>query len=360
MHPTIQEIYRAIDRFAPFATAMDFDNPGFLVGDGDCSVQTAVVALDCTPEVLTAARDAQAQLIVTHHPVIFRPLTHIHAHSMVYQLIEHHIGVISAHTNLDMAEGGVNDCLAKRLGLRDVRSFSAEQTHAHWMIHVPVPKEYVETVRDAMAAAGAGIVGAYSGCACMIDSISTVVPGPDAKPTVGCIGERTFVPEIQLQMTCPPQHLDAVLAAMRQAHPYETPSYSVFANAGQSDCVCLGRIGSLATPMDALSFAQHVKDALGGNVRYAQTAHPIRTVAVCGGAGGDLWEECIGLRADALVTADVKHNVFLDAAAQGLMVLDAGHFHTEDVVIEPLCAYLRAQFPQVRWLSHHQTALRSL
>ncbi len=360
MHPTIHDIYHVIDQLAPFSTAMGFDNPGFLIGDGDCAVQTAVIALDCTPQVLAAARAEQAQLIITHHPVIFHPLKHIHADSIVYQLIEHHIGVISAHTNLDMAQGGVNDCLALRLGLQNIHSFSTEQVHAHWMIHVPIPKEQVDAVRDAMAAAGAGIVGAYTGCACMIDSVSTVVPGPQAHPTVGSIGERAFVPEIQLQMTCPPDKLDAVLAAMKKAHPYETPSYSVFANAGKEDRICLGRMGTLTAPLPADSFARHVKNALGGSVRYAQVNHPIHTVAVCGGAGGDLWEECVRLHADALVTADVKHNIFLDAAAQGLMVLDAGHFHTEDVVIEPLRAYLQAQFPQVRWLGHHQTALQSL
>ena len=135
----------------------------------------------------------------------------------------------------------------------------------------------------------------------MIDSVSTVVPGPQAQPTVGSIGERAFVPEVQLQMTCPPSLLEAVIAAMKRVHPYETPAYSVLADVGKQDTTYMGRMGRLPVSMDATSFAHHVKDVLGGGIRYAHMDKPIRRVAVCGGSGGDLWRDCVRLQADRCV-----------------------------------------------------------
>lgn len=131
---TVTQIYNAIDRLAPFWLTMDFDNTGILVGDRNREVSCALLALDCTPAVVEQAKQLGAQLIVTHHPVIFHPLKRVNEDAVVYQLIRSDIAVISAHTNLDIAQGGVNDALASAIGLRDCRGLELlnEQTGA-WL-----------------------------------------------------------------------------------------------------------------------------------------------------------------------------------------------------------------------------------
>lgn len=240
---TVGEFYDLIDAFAPFHTAMGFDNPGLLVGDRGTEVHSALFALDITPQVVREAAEMGAQLVVSHHPVIFHPLKSLLPGSAPYLLAQYGVAAICAHTNLDMAQGGVNTCLAERLQLKQVRML----------------KEYE-----------------HSGL------------------SEGLIGETD--------------------------HPY--------------------------TPKE---FAAFVKEVLGcDGLKYADGGKTITTVGLCGGAGADLTMDAAQQGAQAMVTADTKHNQLLDAEDMGITLVDAGHFYTEDVVIVPLMERFQARFPEVK------------
>lgn len=253
---TVTHIYDAIDRLAPFWLTMDFDNTGILVGDRNREIACALLALDCTPAVVEQARQLGAQLIVTHHPVIFHPLKRVNEDAVVYQLIRSDIAVISAHTNLDIAQGGVNDALASAIGLRDCRGLELlnEQTGA-W----------------------------------------------------------------------------------------------------------LGRIGTLPEPLSPEAFAAHIKACLNASsIKFAAAPRAIRTVALCSGSGADCLDAAISAGADALLTSEVKQHEYLAAAAAGISIFDAGHFDTEDIVIEPLRDYLAKEIPDVHFFTTHQSAIQAI
>lgn len=253
---TVTHIYDAIDRLAPFWLTMDFDNTGILVGDRNREIACALLALDCTPAVVEQARQLGAQLIITHHPVIFHPLKRVNEDAVVYQLIRSDIAVISAHTNLDIAQGGVNDALASAIGLRDCRGLELlnEQTGA-W----------------------------------------------------------------------------------------------------------LGRIGTLPEPLSPEAFAAHIKACLNASsVKFAAAPRVIRTVALCSGSGADCLDAAISAGADALLTSEVKQHEYLAAAAAGISIFDAGHFDTEDIVIEPLRDYLAKEIPDVHFFTTHRSAIQAI
>ncbi|MGW8114668.1 Nif3-like dinuclear metal center hexameric protein [Caproicibacterium sp. NSD3] len=238
------DVYQYIDSFAPFNHAMDFDNPGLLVGDGSEKVSTAILALDITPGVIEEAKQKGAQLIISHHPVIFTPLKKLIPGTAPYELVRNGIAAICAHTNLDMAHGGVNDCLADRLELTNIRTL----------------KEYAPGFREAL-------------------------------------------------------------------------------------------MGDLKIPMAPFEFAKFVKESLHADgLRYTKGDKLIHTVGLCSGGGIDLLETAMQMGCDAFVTGESKHNFLVEANSYHYTLIDAGHFFTEDVVIEPLRKKLETRFPEVCWI----------
>lgn len=246
----VRDIYNFINEFAPFDTAAGFDNAGFLIGDKNAEVTGITVALDCYSAVIDEAVKNGCNLIVTHHPVIFDPLKKITADSRVYKLIKNGISVISAHTNLDAADGGVNDCLANKIGLFNVTGAGETQNGVF---------EY--------------------------------------------------------------------------------------------------RIGEI-NAMSADDFAAHLAKVLNVRVKYCGKNGNISRVAICGGSGGSLLFEAAALGADALVTADCKHSVFVDADEFGTALFDCGHFNTEDVVTEPLGSMIRKKFKDIPVFTSHYTNIK--
>lgn len=341
----IGDIYSLIDEIAPFHLAEEWDNAGLLLGGKGDPVTKALLALDATPEVVEEAEAIGADLLVTHHPVIFRPVKRIGSGELAYRLIRRGIGVISAHTNLDAAAGGVNDCLAQILGLEEVRPLNPAPIKRHNKIVVFVPEKDGEAVYRAMASAGAGVYGAYKGCAFLSPGEGRFLPAEGAHPAIGQVGTLEKVREARLEMLVEKSRTWAVLEAMRGAHPYEVPAFDVLEEAGV-EYSCIARIGTADRARGGLDFAAFVKDRLQAEaVAYVDGKHPVRCVAVAGGAGADLLYEAKAAGADALVTAEAKHHQMLDAAGIGLTLVDAGHFYTERVVLGPLRQSMAERLP---------------
>lgn len=245
---TVQNVFDFLNKLFPVNTACDFDNAGLLIGDSDAKVKKALISLDCTLETVNVAKENSCNLIITHHPVIFSPLKNLLAGSIPFELAKNGIEVISMHTNLDIAEGGVNDCLCKTLEFKNITPVTAE---------------------------------------------------------------------------------DGFLL----------------------------RSGEIP-PVSADDFAEKIKNALGGTVKYVDGGKEIKRVLVCSGSGGEFIETAIAGEFDALVTSEVKHHQFLMAEECGVSVFDAGHFNTEDIVIEPLCALLKNKFCDTEFLTCHKTNIK--
>lgn len=364
--PTIRDIARALEAWAPPGSAQSYDNVGLQVGDPRRTVERGLIALDLTPQVIDEAQRFGATLIVTHHPLIFRPLKSVTASGFVpglaLRLAEAGIALYSIHTNLDAAPGGVSFALAEQLGLQDVR-FLERAAESLYKLATFVPAAHFETVRTALALAGAGRIGEYDACAFALDGRGFFRPGAAANPHIGTAGGRLeTVEEVRLEVEVSRWDLGRVLDALKTAHPYEEVAYDVYPVLQTHTRVGLGAIGKLPVPQPLPAFLAHVADCLDvAALRYAgDPESSIDTVAVCGGAGSDFIRSAFAAGANAYVTADVTYHRFfevLDETGHSRMALiDAGHYETEAVAERLLGAWLAARFPAVVW---HPTETRT-
>ena len=332
---TVRDVLGVLDGLAPRYLALDGDPGGLLVGDPQAPVERVGVALDATRAVVEAAVRRGIDLIVAHHPLIYHPLKAARADDPVGGIVlacaRAGVAVAAAHTNWDVAPGGINDVLAGLLGLTNTRPLQMTYREPLVKIAVFVPREAREGVLDAMAGAGAGALGNYDRCAFMTVGTGTFRPLPGADPYVGTVGEPEAVPEERLEMIVPEARSAGVIAAMKNAHPYEEVAYDVYALANAGEQHGIGRVGTLPRRASSEEFVQSVKDALAfPEVRVAGPEdRGVKTVAVCGGAGAFLMGDALSAGADAFVTSDVRHHEFVEAAARGLLLLDAGHAATE-------------------------------
>ncbi len=350
---SVGEIYGYLDRIAPFKQQEKWDNSGLLTGDKQQQVTKCLLALDITNDVVNEAVISGARLIISHHPVIFDAIKSVTAQSepVVYRMIKHDISAICAHTNLDLAQGGVNDVLAQALGLRQLKGLKSIPTDEYFKIVVFVPKKDAENVKRAMAAAGAGAYGNYTDCSFEVTGKGVFRPGEQAHPFIGKLGTAKEVREARIEMICPKSRLSSVVATMKKAHPYEEPAYDIFINHAMKDSISLGRVGVLDKPMNADDFAAFVAQRIRAKgVRFTKGSAPVKTVAVCGGSGGEYLSSAIAAGCDAYVTGDVKHNVFIDAKNKDVTLVDAGHFATEMLAVSVLKNRLQNQFSDVEFI----------
>ncbi len=332
---TIATILNKLDTIAPPHLALENDPVGLLVGDPAAPVAQVVVALDATRAVAEGAAARGASLVIAHHPLIYHPLKSVREDdpigAVVLACARAQIAVAAAHTNWDVAQGGINDVLASLLGLIETRVLRVTHREPLMKVAVFVPPDHRERVLEAMAAEGAGAVGQYDRCAFTTPGMGTFRPLPGAQPYVGTIGQPEAVNEERLEMIVPEPKWRVVVAAMKQAHPYEEVAYDVYPLVNTAKEEGIGRIGSLPHALSAEAFHQQVKETLGfPEVRMIGPRNrDVRTVAVCGGAGAFLMTDALAAGADAFVTADVRHHEFVEAEARGLLLLDAGHAATE-------------------------------
>jgi dinuclear metal center YbgI/SA1388 family protein len=340
------EIFKLIEEMAPRHLAEAWDNAGLQVGDPGAEVKKVLLSLDVNLSVAGEAGEKGAGLIVSHHPVMLKPLKSIRFDrpegELITYLIKNNISVYAAHTNLDTAAGGVNSVLADKLGLRDLSVLHQTGRERYIKLAVFVPAGHVENVRNAIAEAGAGWIGNYSHCTFMTPGTGTFKPLEGTSPYIGRAGEIEQVEEIKLETIVPAGGLKSVIQAMFKAHPYEEVAYDLYPLENAGPAHGLGRVGVLAEPISFHQFAGRVKAALNlSAIRLGGSPEStVKKVAVCGGSGAELWPAALSAGADTLVTGDVKYHVAQDILAAGLKFVDAGHHGTEAVVLPVLRSYL--------------------
>ncbi len=326
---TVTEIAKKIHSFAPTALAYEWDNPGLQVGDWNQPVSKVLVALDVTRTTLDYALEIGADMIVSHHPLIFRKLSNV-TDPFLLELIRNKIAVLSAHTNLDVTPDGVNHKLAERLGVKNVSYISTESGASLFHVAVYVPMDSMEDVAQAVYATGAGRIGNYRGCGNEYPVMGRFEPLNGANPTIGKVGRVETVEELKFEFFADTTNLNAAIQAMKKAHPYEEPVYAVYPQHQKSPNYGLGLIGEIDNAMPLGEFAQMVKDRLEAPfVRFWQAGKTkdtmVKRVALCGGSGSSLLSRTVG-RADVFVSGDFTYHTFLDSRVP---IIDAGHFYTE-------------------------------
>lgn len=355
--PSIQSITDALEAWAPPGSAQSYDNVGLQVGDAQRPVERALLALDLTPQVLAEAESMDATLIVTHHPLLFKPLSSLTADSftshLALRLAEAGIALYSIHTNLDAAPGGVSFALAEHLGLSDV-DFLDGFSDTLYKLATFVPRDDVEAVHSALAEAGAGRIGDYEACAFATDGTGFFRPGDATNPHIGeAGGSLESVDEVKLEVEVARWDLGAVLGALQAAHPYEEVAYDVYPVTQKNSRAGLGAIGRLDDAIPLRDFLQRVATRLDADsLRYVGDPDSrVERIAVCGGAGSDFIGTARGAGADAYVTADVKYHEFFGALDQdgtpGMALIDPGHYETEALTEALLRDWLADRFPAV-------------
>jgi len=351
----IREILAALDAIAPPELAEPWDNVGLLLGDPAAECRRVLVALDTDPGVLRGAVRRGAGLIVSHHPPLFQPLKRIVAQEnpgrLLLRAARAGVALAAAHTNYDLAPGGVNDVLAALLGLRHLEPLARTERSPQAKIVVFTPPNDLDAVIAALSAAGAGVIGQYRECTFRTPGTGTFRPLADARPTIGRVGRREEVEELRLEAIVPLALADRAAAAARAAHSYEEPAIDIYPLGGQRFEVGIGRFGRLPEPVPALDLIERIKRKLRvGLVRVVgPTRRKVKTVGLCAGSGGRYVQEAVRCGCDLYLTGDLSHHQALDAAAAGLLVVDAGHAATEAPAIPALARRLAEACPGVEF-----------
>ncbi|MGI6129086.1 MAG: Nif3-like dinuclear metal center hexameric protein [bacterium] len=338
-----------IEELAPKRLAEDWDNVGWQVGDSRSDVTTVLVSLDPSPGALAEAKRLQAELLITHHPLLFRPLKRLRldvpAERLIAQFLEAGVNVYTAHTNLDNAPQGTSQVLANKLGLTDTEVLVPGQRQKLYKIVTFVPPSHVGNVRQALAAAGAGWIGNYSHCTFQVAGKGTFLPFPGTNPHIGQPGVTQCVDELRLETIVAEEHLGLSINRMLAAHPYEEVAYDVYPLVREGQVYGLGRVGTLPKKITLVDLCQRIKEALELPIVTVtgDKNKPIHKVAVCGGSGSSLVGRAHFVGADVLVTGDVKYHDAMEADLLGLSLVDAGHAGTENPVVLALKNYLTAK-----------------
>ncbi|CAM3435123.1 Nif3-like dinuclear metal center hexameric protein [Marinicrinis lubricantis] len=344
-------VIQLFEEWVPKSLAVEDDKIGLQLGTLQKEIKKVMVTLEITDEVIDEAIAEKVDLIIAHHAIIFRPLKHLQtdqpAGKRYEKCIKNDIAVYIAHTNLDIAEGGINDMMAEALGISKTKVLSVTQTEPLLKLAVYVPEEHHDKLMHAVMQAGAGHIGAYSHCSFNTEGIGTFLPEEGTKPYVGSQGKLEQVKELRLETIVPERKLKRVVQAMLKAHPYEEPAYDVYPLKLEGKPFGLGRVGKLEQEVTLREFNEVVKKAFDVPMTrvVGDLDRMVRKVAVMGGQGARYMSSAIFQGADVFVTGDIDYHTAQDALAAGMCLIDPGH-HTEQIMKSPVAEYLHRRFQE--------------
>jgi dinuclear metal center YbgI/SA1388 family protein len=340
----VRDIAEAVEQIAPSPLSEDWDNSGLQVGDPASEAKRVLVALTPVDEVFAEAEESGADFLLFHHPLIFNPLKSVDTGSypgdLVARAIRGGLAVYAAHTSYDAAPEGVSVALAEALGLRGPYGVVSPRGSLR-KLAIFVPEENVDAVADALAGAGAGVIGEYTHCTFRTAGTGTFLGGEATDPYLGEKGRLERVEEIRLETVVPAHAAGRAVAAATAAHPYEEVALDLYPVEGRPEGCGYGRVGALLAPMTPEELSEHVTNALGFPARLvADHGRRIERVAVLGGSGGSFIREGAASGAQAYVSGDLDYHDALLADSLGLAAIDAGHAATELPSLGPLARRL--------------------
>ena len=346
--PYIKDITTCLEDWAPLAYQENYDNSGLLVGNQDDQVTGILLTLDVLPTVIEEAKTQNCNLIIAHHPIIFKGLKKLngtnYVEKVVIEAIKNDIAIYAIHTNLDNIQTGVNNKIAQKLGLKNIKILSPK-SNTLLKLCTMVPVDHVNQVTEALARAGAGNIGNYSHCSFRVKGEGFFKPNSSAKPYIGKSGNLEKAEEIEITVILPQYLKDTIFLTLTKAHPYEEIAYFFEPLINQNLEVGSGILGTLQKAMDKSTFLKHLKKSMNLTcIRHTKILEKeILRVAICGGSGSFLLKKAIQKQADVFITADFKYHEFFDAEDK-IMIADIGHYESEVFTKDLLEDYLKENF----------------
>ncbi len=348
MPTTIQQLTNALERFAPTAYQESYDNAGLIVGNPQTVITGVLVTLDSTEEVLEEALQKGCNVIVAHHPIVFKGLKQLtgknYVERVILKAIKNDLAIYAIHTNLDNVAGGVNFKIAETLGLQNVRIL-APKPQTLMKLTTFAPLEATESILEKLGQAGAGQIGAYKNCSFTTEGQGRFLPTQHAQPHIGLVGKLETVAENRIEVILPAHAQSAVIRALREAHPYEEIAYYLQNVENQNQEVGSGAIGNLPAPIAENDFLTYLKTQMHlACIRHTPLrGRQVQSVAVCGGTGSFLLNNAIRQGADVFISADFKYHEFFDADSR-IVIADIGHYESEVNTSHLLKDYLQTFF----------------
>ncbi len=306
--------------------------------------------MDVTEKVIDEAIEKKAQLIVSHHPLVFSGLKKITGKNDVerslIKAIQNNISIYAAHTNLDSVAGGVNGKICEKLKLQNCKILQPASGLLKKLVTF-IPENHSEEVRKAVFEAGAGNIGNYDFCGFTTIGLGSFRGNENTNPFVGEKGKIHYEKEVRFE-TIFPSHLQGkIVHALLQAHPYEEVAYDIYPLENKNHNVGMGMVGEFTEPIPETEFLQKLKSTFNTGVikHTALKNKPVKKVAVCGGAGSFLLSAAIAAGADFFVSGDFKYHQFFEAENK-IVIADIGHFESEQFTKELFYELLKKKFPK--------------
>jgi dinuclear metal center YbgI/SA1388 family protein len=355
----IAEIIKTLQTLAPLALQEGYDNAGLLTGNPNMPLTRALITLDCTEAVVAEAINKGCNLIIAHHPIVFKGLKKLNGSNYVERTIiaaiKNDIAIYAIHTNLDNIFGGVSFKMATLLGLKEVQVLQPKKNLLQ-KLTVFVPLQHTDMVLAALNQAGAGQIGNYADCSFTVTGQGRFKPETNAEPFIGRPGQLEEVSENRIEVIFPFYLGQAIIQAMREAHPYQEIAYYLQNLENEWQQAGSGAIGELPELQNETDFLKTIKTTFNaGCVKYtALRGKEIKKVALCGGSGSFLLPDALKAGADIFITSDFKYHEFFDAEGR-IIIADIGHFESEQFTIDLLFDNLSKKFPNIAVRSEIET-----
>jgi len=346
----IKDIASCLEELAPLPYQESYDNSGLLCGNPEWEAVSALLCLDCTESIIDEAISAGCNLVIAHHPVVFSGLKKLTGTSFVertlIKAIQHNIAIYACHTNLDNVKHGVNYKLGEKLGLKNLHILSPKSARLGKLVTF-VPASHVEVLRTALFELGAGHIGHYDSCSFTQEGLGTFKGNTFSKPFLGKALELSVEKEVRLELIYETVHEKKLIEGLKKNHPYEEPAFDCYTINNSHPDIGSGMIGTFDSALLETEFLTLIKKTLNAScLRHTQVlSKPIKTVAICGGSGRFLLEQAISLKAEAFITADFKYHDFFEVEGR-LLLVDPGHFETEQFTPEIFYENIRNKFPK--------------
>ena len=345
----IKDIINVLENIAPLSLQEPYDNAGLITGNHQTACTGIICCLDVTEKVLEEVIAKKCNLIIAHHPIIFRGIKRLNGKTeterTIINAIKHDIAIYAIHTKLDNVMTGVNGKIADLIGLTN-RQILLPKEGILKKIYTFVPLLHVERLRSAIWNAGAGNIGNYNECSFNVEGTGTFKAGEHTTPFVGKQGELHYEKEVKVEIVFPAWLQARIVSALVDAHPYEEPAFDIITLDNNYNKTGSGITGLLTLPMGEKAFLQHLKDVFQLKVvkHTALRNKPIEKVTLCGGAGSFLISNALSVKSDIYITADIKYHEFFEGSKE-MIIADIGHFESEQFTIDLLHDILREKFP---------------
>ncbi len=344
----INEIIKYLESIAPLSFQENYDNSGLLTGSSVEICTGILTTLDVTEAVIEEALKKNCNLVVAHHPIIFKGLKKLNGKNYVERTvisaIKNNVAIYAIHTNLDNVIQGVNRKLAEKIGLQHCSVLSPKEGTLKKLVTFS-PEKNAEEVKAALFQAGAGAIGNYSECSFNAEGHGTFKAGAGSHPHVGEIGKRHTENETRIEVIFPGFLESALIKSLLKVHPYEEVAYDIYSLDNTREDVGSGLIGELPESLSAEELLSLLKTTFNLSViKYTPFSKRISKVALCGGSGFFLLPNAIAAGADAYITSDIKYHEFFDADEK-LLLADIGHYESEQFTIELIAEFLQQKFP---------------